>query len=153
MATDAAAPDVLIAPHVLEYTYTRSTGPVIGAFLGALRERRIFGVRGSDGRVIVPPSDYDPVTAETLSELVEVADRGRVLTWSWNPRPRLGQPLGTAFAWALVLLDGADTAMLVAVDVEAPASMRTGMRLRANWPAEPTGTIHACARFVPEDSA
>ena len=30
------------------------TGPVVGRFLSALRERRIFGIRASDGRVIVP---------------------------------------------------------------------------------------------------
>jgi hypothetical protein len=39
--------EVLTAPHVVERTYTRSTGPVIGAFLAGLRDRRILGVRAS----------------------------------------------------------------------------------------------------------
>ena len=30
----------LRAGHVLEYAYTRSTGPVVGAFLTGLRDRR-----------------------------------------------------------------------------------------------------------------
>ena len=38
--------DVLVADHAIEYTYTRSTGPVIGAFLTALRGRRVVGVSG-----------------------------------------------------------------------------------------------------------
>ena len=35
--------EVLRAPHVLEYPYVRSVGPVIGAFLTGLREGRILG--------------------------------------------------------------------------------------------------------------
>ena len=60
--------DVLSAPHAIEYTYTRSTGPIIGAFLTALRDRRIVGVRAADGRVLVPPAEYDPVTSASLSD-------------------------------------------------------------------------------------
>ncbi len=37
--TDASG--ALTAPHVLEYPYTRSVGPVLGRFFAALRERRI----------------------------------------------------------------------------------------------------------------
>ena len=70
--------EVLEAQHPIEYTYTRSTGPVIGAFMTALRDRRIVGVRASDGRVLVPPAEYDPVTSEDLSEIVDVADEGGV---------------------------------------------------------------------------
>ena len=40
---------------------------LLGTFLAGLRDRRILGVRGSDGRVLVPPTDYDPVTSETLN--------------------------------------------------------------------------------------
>ena len=66
--------------------------------------------------MLVPAIDYDPVTSEDLSELVEVAEVGVVTTWSWNAEPRAGQPLGHPFAWALITLDGADTALLAAVD-------------------------------------
>ena len=51
--------DVLVADHAIEYVYTRSTGPIIGAFMTALRDRRIVGVRASDGRVLVPPVEYE----------------------------------------------------------------------------------------------
>src|SRR3954471_21866666 len=60
--------EVLVADHAIEYKYTRSTGPVIGAFLTALRDRRSVGVRTADGSVLVPPAEYDPVTSEDLSE-------------------------------------------------------------------------------------
>jgi uncharacterized OB-fold protein len=133
--------DVLIADHAIEYTYTRSTGPIIGAFLAGLRDKRIVGVRGSDGRIIVPPVEYDPVTSDDLTELVDVADTGVVTTWSWNDRPLAGQPLDSAFAWALIKLDGADTGLLAAVDAGSPDAMSTGMRVRARWASERVGSI------------
>lgn len=141
------APDVLVADHAIEYTYTRSTGPVIGAFMLALRDRKLLGVRGSDDRVIVPPVEYDPVTAEALTDLVEVADTGVVTTFAWNPEPLDTQPLDRPFAWALVRLDGADTAMLGAVDCGSPDAVGAGTRVRVRWPDEPTGTIRDAAVF------
>jgi uncharacterized OB-fold protein len=133
--------EVLNAPHAIEYTYTRSTGPIIGAFLTGLRDRRIFGVRGVDGRVIVPAIDYDPVTSEDLTELVEVADTGVVSTWSWNDKPLEGQPLDHPFAWALITLDGADTGMLAAVDAGEASKISTGTKVKARWADERVGSI------------
>jgi uncharacterized OB-fold protein len=133
--------DVLVADHSIEYTYTRSTGPIIGAFLTGLRDRRFVGVRGSDGRVLVPPTEYDPVTAEDLDEIVEVADIGVVTTWAWNESPLEGQPLAHPFAWALVQLDGADTALLAAVDCGSADAIKTGDRVRARWADERVGSI------------
>jgi uncharacterized OB-fold protein len=139
--------DVLVADHGIEYTYTRSTGPVIGAFLTALRDRQIVGVRGTDGRVLVPPTEYDPVTSEDLSEIVPVADEGIVTTWAWNDTPRMGQPLDRPFAWALVQLDGADTGLLAAVDAGEPDAMQTGVRVKARWAEERVGSIRDLVCF------
>jgi uncharacterized protein len=133
--------EVLEASHSIEYTYTRSTGPIIGAFLTGLRDGKIIGVRGVDGRVLVPAIDYDPITSEDLSELVDVADEGVVTTWSWNDRPLAGQPLDHPFAWALVKLDGADTSMLVAIDAGDAAKVATGMRVKARWASDRVGSI------------
>jgi uncharacterized OB-fold protein len=146
-------PDVLVADHAIEYTYTRSTGPVIGAFLTGLRDKQIRGIRGVDGRVLVPPAEYDPVTSADLTELVDVADVGVVTTWSWNETPLAGQPLDRPFAWALIQLDGADTGMLAAVDAGSPAGMRTGLRVKAQWADERVGSIRDLVCFVPEGDA
>ena len=73
-----AAPDVLSAPLRVQFDYTRSVGPTIGKFLTALRARKIVGVRGTDGRVHVPPPEYDPITSLPLTEFVDVADTGTV---------------------------------------------------------------------------
>jgi uncharacterized protein len=133
--------EALTALHVLEYTYTRSTGPIIGAFVLGLKDKKIVGVRASDGRVLVPPQEYDPQTSDALTELVDVADVGVVQTWAWNDQPRDGQPLDRPFAWALVKLDGADTGLLAAVDSGDKSAMSTGMRVRARWRDERVGSI------------
>jgi uncharacterized protein len=143
----------LSAPLELGFDYTRSLGPVLSRFVTALRDRRVEGVRGSDGRVHVPPVEYDPVTGAPLSEPVEVAAEGTVLTWSWMPTPMEGQPLDRPFGWALVRLDGADTALLHAVDAGAPANLRTGMRVRIRWAAQTVGHITDIACFEPMDDS
>ncbi|MGW1338460.1 Zn-ribbon domain-containing OB-fold protein [Streptomyces rubiginosohelvolus] len=142
-------PDVLSAPLVVEFPFTRSLGPVQSAFLTGLRERTVLGVRADDGTVLVPPVEYDPVTANELGDLVEVAPTGTVTTWAWNPSPRRDQPLDTPFAWVLVRLDGAGTALLHALDAPGPDAVRTGMRVRIRWAATRTGAITDIACFEP----
>jgi uncharacterized OB-fold protein len=117
-----------------------------------LRDQTILGSRASDGRVVVPPTEYDPVTHEPTGELVPVADTGTVQTWSWVSRPVADQPLDRPFAFALVLLDGTDTALLHAVDAGSPDAMRTGMRVRARWVDQPQGHIRDLV-FEPEGNA
>src|SRR5947208_14843295 len=104
--------DVLRAPHVMEYTYTRSVGPVIDRFFAGLGEHRMQGIKGSDGKVIVPPTEYDPYTGETLSEFVDVGHAGTVTTWAWGTDPRPGQPPPQPFAGARKHPDRPGTARL-----------------------------------------
>ena len=143
----------LRAPLEIGFDYTRSLGPTLSQFMTALAARRILGARGADGRVHAPPFEYDPVTAEPPAELIEVQPTGTVLSWSWAPAPLAGQPLAHPFAWALIRLDGADTAMLHAVDAGAAAAMTTGMRVRVRWAASPAGHIRDIACFEPCNDA
>ena len=142
--------DILQAPLVLEYPFTRTTGPVIGAFMTGLREGIILGIKRSDGSVLVPPTEYDPETSEPLTEMVEVGQSGEVLSWTWSPRVREQQPFEAPFAWALIRLDGADTPLLHAVLVDGPGAVTTGMRVRARWRTEREGHIADIEGFVPE---
>ena len=139
----------LRAPLDIGFDYTRSLGPVLSQFMTGLAGRRILGSRGSDGRVHAPPFEYDPVTFAPPAELVEVGPEGTVTSWSWADEPLEGQPLAHPFAWALIRLDGADTAMLHAVDAGSAAAMRTGLRVRARWAESTAGTIRDIACFEP----
>jgi uncharacterized OB-fold protein len=151
MSQPTAGDPILSAPHVLEYPYRRSVGPVLGRFFTGLRERTILGVRTRAGRVLCPPSEADPETgAAVTDQFVPVGPGGIVTTWSWVSQPRAKQPLARPFAWALVRLDGADTALLHAVDAGDPARMRTGMRVRPRWRGETVGEIGDIECFEPE---
>ncbi|MBJ7337698.1 OB-fold nucleic acid binding domain-containing protein [Mycolicibacterium sp.] len=142
----------LSAPLKLSFDYTRSVGSVLGEFFTALRRRHVVGVRGSDGRVHVPPAEFDPVTYAPLTEIVPVASVGTVLSWAWQPEPLDGQPLDRPFAWALIKLDGADTALLHAVDVGSADAIETGARVHVHWADEPVGAITDIAYFELGDS-
>jgi len=105
-----------------------------------LREGFIVGIKGADGKVIVPPVEYDPQTSEALTEMVEVGDAGEVVSWAWVTDPQPDQPLGRPFAWALIKLDGADVPMVHAVDTGGdPTKVTAGTRVKAKWlPSRPT---------------
>ena len=143
----------LSAPLRLSFDYTRSVGPLLSQFFTALRERRIVGVRGSDGRVHVPPAEYDPVTYDALTEVVPVSSVGTVESWTWQSTPLEGQPLDKPFAWALIKLDGADTPLLHAVDAGSSDAISTGARVHAHWIDEPVGAITDIAYFLPGEDA
>ena len=150
---EAAEHEVLSAPHVLEYPYKRSVGPVIGRFLAGLRDGRIEGVRTARGKVVVPPTEYDPETGEPVGDAVDVGTAGVVTTWAWVSEPRRNHPLDRPFAWALIQLDGADTGLLHAVDAGDESAMRTGVRVRARWREERTGHINDIECFELEETA
>ena len=139
----------LSAPVTVAFDYTRSTGPVLGRFLSGLRDRVVVGGRTSDGSVVVPPPEFDPVTHAALEDFVEVADTGTVTSWTWVPQPVKGQPLDRPFAFALVTLDGADAPLLHALDVASPDDVVTGMRVRARWRVERVGAITDIECFEP----
>ncbi len=124
----------------LAYSYKRSLGPILGAFFTALAEHRVLGARTASGRVLVPPDEADPETGHDIGELVEVGPEGTITSWTWVPEPGERHPLATPFAWALVQLDGADTAWLQAVDAPRD-TIRTGLRVRPRWPEGPAQAV------------
>lgn len=149
---NAAGGDLLHAPLVIEYGFNRTTGPVIGAFLTALRQQRVLGIRGADGRVVCPPVEYDPTTGAPLTEMVEVGTEGSVTSWSMVTSDREDQPLPAPYALALIQLDGADTSMLHVVDVSG-GGIATGDRVRIRWAEEREGLITDIACFEPAGGA
>jgi uncharacterized OB-fold protein len=139
----------LSAPVTVAFDYTRSTGPVIGRFLTGLRDGVVVGGRTSEGRVVVPPPEFDPVTHEPVTDFVEVGPGGTVTSWSWVSEPVAAQPFDRPFAFALVTLDGADTPLLHALDVGSPDEVSTGMRVQVRWADDRVGAITDIACFEP----
>jgi len=110
---------------------------------------------GSGGAVICPPTEYDPQTGEATGEAVEVGPEGQVTTWAWVEEPLPQHPLDRPFAWVLVTLDGASTALLHILDVPGPDRVRSGMRVVADFRPddERVGAISDIRAFVPLEAA
>jgi uncharacterized OB-fold protein len=141
----------LVEHHVLEYPggYTRSIGPALSRYFTGLRDGKIVGVRLTDGRVMVPPTEYDPVTAAALDDYVDVGPAGTVTAWTWVDSPRAGKHhLDHPFAFALVRPDGADTAMVHVVDAPQDA-ISVGMRVQPRWRTERRGYVTDLDAWVP----
>ena len=143
----------LRADHALDFTYRRSVGGSCERFLAGLARGQLWGSRAVDGRVVVPPVDHDPELGTPIDEFVRVGDSGVVRSWTWvaAPRPehrRRDRP----FAFALIQLDGADTALLHVVEAGDEGDMHTGMRVRADWRETRAGSISDIRAFVPGQS-
>ena len=149
-----AEPELLSAPHILQYDYRRSLGTVLSRFFTGLRDRKLEAVRTRGGRALVPPAEYDPQSGDATSDRwVEVGPGGTVKSWAWVHQPLVSHPLDRPFAFALIELDGADTSLTHIVDTGSEARMRTGMRVTARWAEKPVGSIRDIAAFVPEEGA
>ena len=140
----------LRAPHVVDFSYRRSTGGAVGLFLAGLAKGELWASRCPGGRVEVPPLDWDPETGAAVQDFVRLGDEGTVRAWTWVSRPEPGQPLDRPFALALIQIDGADTALLHVVDAGDEAEMAAGMKVRADWRVERTGSILDIRAFVPD---
>ena len=118
-------------------------------FFTALRERHVVGVRGSDGRVLVPPAEFDPVTYEPLTEIVPVASVGTVHVVDVATRAAGGPAAGPA------VRVGADQTRRRRHPAAArrrrrarPDAISTGARVHVHWVDEPVGAITDIAYFA-----
>lgn len=138
--------------NTITFPYKRSLGPVVGAFMTAMTERRILGIRNGD-QVLVPPMEWDPATgAELAHEFVEVGPAGTVTSWTWVPSPSEQHPLDHPFAFALIQLDGATTPLLHAVDAGSPETLTEGARVAPRWRGTRLGRIDDIVCFVPGET-
>ncbi len=138
---------------VMEFPYTRSTGETVGRFLAGLKEqKKIWGRRVAGQGVVVPPIGYSEIDASPAGEWVEVKDSGEVTAVAVVEQPiEHLHPFAQRFAFVLVRLDGADTAMAHVVKDDLD-KLRVGARVQAVWAADGQrgGTIRdiECFRVV-----
>ena len=139
--------------NTITFPYKRSLGPVIGAFMTALTEKRIIGIRNGD-QVIAPPMEWDPATgAELAHDFVDVGPAGVVESWTWVPEPSEQHPLQTPFGFAFIRLDGATTPFLHAVDAGSADKMSDGMRVAPRWRGKRVGRLNDIVCFVPGEES
>jgi uncharacterized OB-fold protein len=134
----------------MEFPYKHSTGETIGRFLAGLKEQKqIWGQRVAGQGVVVPPLGYSEVDASEGGAWVAVGPSGTLTAVARVHRPiaRL-HPVDRPFAFVLVKLDGADTALahIVTDDLDR---VRVGARVEAVWKAddERIGSLRDIASF------
>jgi len=140
--------EILEADFELGFTYSRSPGIIIGKFLAALKQKQLYGIRGSDGSVLFPPTEYDPRNSAALDDFVPLKATGKLLYWTWIEEPRAHHNIDQPFAFGMVQLDGADIPFLHRVFANDAALLSSGMSVEVQWAAETVGAITDIHGFV-----
>ena len=152
---DAQKPVTYIrTPIAIHYDYSIGAGS--STFMRAIREGRILGARCPDtGKVYVPPRLSSVETASPMSELVELPDRGVIYTYCIVNIKFYAQVLEIPYAYAYIVLDGADSAIMHLIQECPVEKIRPGMRVQAVWkdPAEWTESMENIRYFKPTGEA
>ncbi len=133
-----ARPESSVAPMhqdvVMQFPYKHSTGETVGRFLAGLKEqKKIWGQRVAGQGVVVPPLGYSEIDGSGGSEWVEVRHTGVVTAVAIVREPIAHlHPFASPFAFVLVKLEGADTALAHVVKDDLD-KLRVGVRVRAEW--------------------
>ena len=130
--SDAETLDYITTPVRLEYDH--SAGQAASGFLRGLAERKILGARsGPDAPVLVPARGADPRTSELAQEMVEVSDKGTVVTFSVIRVPSENIHFELPYVCISVLLDGAGVPMFHVLQNCELDEVRIGMRVKVKW--------------------
>lgn len=145
---------VLTTHWVADACYGWDAGVAIGRYLAALKRGVILGVRCQKcGRTMVPPRVFCEWCFRDIDGWVELADTGRVNTFSlcyitWDVK-RIKEPQIPA----VIEIDGASPGMGIMhlLGEVKPEMVRIGMRVKAVWKpvAEREGAITDIRYFRP----
>lgn len=137
----------------LTFTYNYRVGQYLQRYMDGLKEQKILGIRcPSCGKVRVPPRSTCGPCNRKMEEWVEVGPAGVVENFTLahvaiedGEVRRLAAPS----ALAMIRLDGADSLVTARVEKLDPASLRAGLRVKAVWKEERTGSVKDLDHFEP----
>lgn len=143
--------DVYIYEGQVYIPNTYTAGALGTRVLTRLRDKkRILGMRCSScNRVHVPARSTCKDCFARLDELVEVSNKGTLLTYTVVHEGNPCQPVEPPLAYGVIQLDGADNGfvhMLGGVEAE---QVQIGMRVQAVFEEERTGSILDIKYFKP----
>jgi uncharacterized OB-fold protein len=124
----------------LDIPNTYPAGMVGSRFLIELRDnKKIMGIKcPACNKVFVPPRSTCKYCFGELSELVEVGQKGTLLTYAVAYQPNSVQPEETEIpiAYGIVQLDGADTGFTHMLGEVDPEQLKVGMKVEAVFKAK-----------------
>jgi uncharacterized OB-fold protein/putative sterol carrier protein len=146
--------ELLVHKTTISVDQKFSTGPMMGKFLNALKNKKIIGNKCPKcGRIQLPPRETCAECRVRADEWVEVGPKGqlRLLEYVYyaSPDPLTGETRETPYGAVIILLDGCsgnDTFWhLIRRDqidkVQMGWNERAGSRLRPVWNEKRTGSI------------
>lgn len=124
--------EMLRIPVAMEYSY--SAGQSASRFLRAMKEGKLLGQRCPvSGRVYFPSRGSSPAHSVAFGdEVVELPDKGTVVTFSIVRVPSEAIPLELPYITVNILIDGSDTIFMHVLDAKLE-DVRMGMRVQAVW--------------------
>jgi uncharacterized OB-fold protein len=133
--------------------YSWWAGDTASKFFISLRdEKKIIATRCTTcNKTFLPPRKSCPACFTENTEWVSTSDEGAVLAFTVARRQFAAIPADKKLPviWALVKLDGADTALLHYLDEVKPEDVKIGMRVKAVFAEERKATIRDISHFKP----
>ncbi|MFL2726490.1 MAG: Zn-ribbon domain-containing OB-fold protein [Gammaproteobacteria bacterium] len=145
--TKSSDKDLLRASFKLEYPYERSPGPIIGRFFEELSNEVLVGTKNSKGEIFLPAAEFDPNDSEQLNDFVEVNNEGVIHSYTWIEKPRTHHLLKDSFAFALICMNGTNSAMLHMIANCREDEIEIGKRVKVVWNEEKSQTIRDIKYF------
>jgi uncharacterized protein len=148
----ASEEELIVYRSSMRMPYRWAAGMTATRFYREIAQnRKIFGTRcPSCSRVLVPARKMCSRCFRDTDEWVEVGPAGTVETFTVvRYSTRSIQPATPPIIYAMVRLDGADTAFIHMLGEIDPDAAKTGMRVRAIFKPEPSGQILDIQYFKP----
>lgn len=153
MADQFQGIEPMVYKSMINVPYSWWAGNTASKFFISLRdEKKIIATRcGSCGKTFMPPRKVCPSCFTENTEWVSVSDEGTVLTFTVARRHFAAIPSDrkVPVIWALIQLDGADTALLHYLDEVRPEDVKIGMRVKAVFAEQRKATIRDISHFKP----
>jgi uncharacterized OB-fold protein/putative sterol carrier protein len=163
-ADETKEQELLVLKKTISVQQRFATGPVMGRFLNALKEKKILANKCPRcGRLQLPPREICAECRERAEEWVEVGPKGHLtlidVVYYASPDPLTGETRETPYGTIWVLLDGCkgnETFMHVLrpdqLDrVEEAWNEKEGTRLRPVWSENRTGECSDIRYFEIDD--
>ncbi len=141
----------MVQRGVIALPYTWQAGETASYYLTQLRdEKKLWGKKCPKcGKVLAPPRKNCPFCTVLTDAWVELSGEGKVDTFTIVHRNTNIHPMKTPFAYAIILLDGADTGFLHVLGEVDVKKVEEGMRVKAVYAEERVGLPTDIAYFKP----
>lgn len=141
----------MVYPGKINVPYHWWAGETASKFFIALRdEKKILGTKcPACGKTFLPPRKHCPLCYNVPTEWVPISHEGEVVSFTIARKARAALVKQVPVIFALIKLDGADTAILHYLENVKPEKVKIGLRVRAVFAEERKGRMQDIVHFEP----